>query len=106
MWQRCGRRMRKQQQSIVKDKLETMFAPLPSANRSAAPPFIVVGTLERPTYICEKILYQTRPGFFATGALWTPRHHKTGAKKASAPGVLMVSGHTPDGQSEICSMSL
>jgi hypothetical protein len=83
----------------AKAALEQIFSPLPSPNRTA-PTFKVVETLTRPTYSVDKILYQTRPGFYVPAALWTP----TGLKKAKksgratkAPGILMVSGHTPDG---------
>jgi hypothetical protein len=98
MWQCCERQMSgSSSKALSKDKLETLFALLPTANSSSVPEYIVVNTLERPTYICEKILYQTRPGFWATGALWTPRYVKTNAATKKAPGVLMVIGHTPDG---------
>ena len=70
------------------------FAPLPPPNRKP-PSYTVTKTLSRPGYTCELILYETRPGFYATGALWTPTNlRKNGGK---APGVLMVSGHTNDG---------
>ena len=70
------------------------FAPLPPPNRKP-PAYTVTKTLTRPGYTCELILYETRPGFYATGAIWTPTNlRKNGGK---APGVLMVSGHTNDG---------
>ncbi len=70
------------------------FAPLPPPNRSP-PNYTVTKTLTRPGYTCELILYETRPGFYASGSIWTPTAlTKSGGK---APGVLMVSGHTDDG---------
>ena len=68
------------------------FAPLPPPNRSP-PKYNVTKTLTRPGYTCELVLYETRPGFFATASIWTPSALKGGGK---APGVLMVSGHTAD----------
>ena len=63
--------------------------------RIRSPPnFTVTKTLRRPGYTCELVLFETRPGFFATGSIWTPASLQRGQK---APGVLMVSGHTPDG---------
>ena len=34
--------------------------------------------MTRPGFTCELLLYQTRPGLFATAALWTPAHVKQG----------------------------
>ena len=70
------------------------FAPLPPPNRSP-PKYKVTKTLTRPGYTCELVLYETRPGFFASGSIWTPTALKKSGGKA--PGVLMVSGHTDDG---------
>ena len=71
------------------------FAPMPPPNRSP-PKYNVTKTLRRPGYTCELILYETRPGFYASGAIWTPTKLKQ-QKGGKAPGVLMVSGHTSDG---------
>ena len=70
------------------------FAPYPPPNRTA-PKYTVTKTLRRPGYTCDLVLYETRPGFYATGSIWTPAGLKASGQKA--PGVLMVSGHTPDG---------
>lgn len=80
------------------------FAPLPPPNRTP-PKFKVTKTLTRPGYTCELILYETRPGFYATGSIWTPSKLKQQQQQqgsgssggGKAPGVLMVSGHTSDG---------
>ena len=48
------------------------FAPLPPPNRSP-PKYRVTKTLTRPGYTCELVLYETRPGFFASGSIWTVR---------------------------------
>lgn len=78
--------------------LNAVFAPLPDAHRPPAPTFKIVRTLERPTYTCELLLFETRPGFWATGSLWTPRSsNATTATAPPRPGILLVSGHTPDG---------
>ena len=79
-------------------KLEKVFAPLPAAAPRAPPTFKVVSTLRRPTYTVSKILYETRPGFYAPAALWKPTGNGNGNGGAEKyPGVLLVSGHTPDG---------
>jgi hypothetical protein len=73
---------------------EGPFAPLPPQNRNP-PRYNVTRTLRRPGFTCELVLFETRPGFWASGSIWTPTAlRKSGAK---APGVLMVSGHTNDG---------
>jgi hypothetical protein len=93
--------------AAAKKALGEVFAPLPDTNR-APPQYKVVATLDRPTYTCQKILYQTRPGFYVPAALWTPKRlgpdggdsggdGETGKARGKAPGVLLVSGHTPDG---------
>eukprot|EP00039_Didymoeca_costata_P002094 m.57479 g.57479 ORF g.57479 m.57479 type:complete len:914 (+) comp11111_c0_seq1:86-2827(+) len=78
--------------------LKTVFHPLPEQNRSV-PVFKVVQTLLRPSYKCEKILYESRPGFWVTAVLWTPLDlvNSRDGKPKKAPGVLLTSGHTPDG---------
>eukprot|EP00041_Stephanoeca_diplocostata_P034184 m.1149850 g.1149850 ORF g.1149850 m.1149850 type:complete len:945 (-) comp24476_c0_seq75:328-3162(-) len=77
----------------TKKALEQVFAPLPPVQRTP-PTYKVVDTLVRPTYTCQKILYESRPGFYVTGALWVPKNLSGGEVR---PGILLVSGHTPDG---------
>lgn len=73
-------------------KLSSIFAPLPPASRSP-PKFTVVKTLHRTNYTCELVKYETRPGFFATGAIWSPKSLRNRGK---APGILLVSGQCVD----------
>lgn len=51
------------------------------------------GAFERAAYRVEKVVYESRPGFFVTANLYLP---KTGA--APHPGVLFQMGHTGDGK--------
>lgn len=78
----------------AQSNLGKVFAPLPPKSRNMRPMYKIVEVLTRPTYTCTKIMYQTRPGFHVPAALWKPANASV-AKKA--PGVLLVSGHTPDG---------
>ncbi len=52
----------------------------------------VVGTLERPSFTVEKILFESLPGFYVTAALFLPRESQT-----PAPAVIYCSGHTENG---------
>ena len=53
-----------------------------------------VGGFERPAYRVEKIVYESRPGFFVAANLYLP---KTGS--APYPGVLFQMGHSNNGKS-------
>jgi dienelactone hydrolase len=53
-----------------------------------------VGAFERPAWRVEKIIYESRPGFFVTANLYLP---KTGAPPH--PGVLFQMGHSNNGKS-------
>jgi hypothetical protein len=84
-------------QEEAQKSLDTVFSPLPPPEATRTPPsFKVVRTLDRPSYTCELILYETRPNFWVTASLWTPKSLRA-RPHALAPGVLLVSGHTPDG---------
>ncbi len=52
----------------------------------------VTGTLTRPDYLIEKIIYESRPGFHVTANLYRPR---TGAM---LPGVVQLCGHYDEGK--------
>src|ERR1041384_6508099 len=52
------------------------------------------GSLDRPGYRLEKVVYESRPGLFVTANLYIP---KTGS--APYPGVLFHPGHPLHGQS-------
>ncbi len=51
----------------------------------------VVGTLKRPGYKVEKILFESRPGFHVSGSLFIPDSF---AWSAPYPGVLVPCGHS------------
>lgn len=53
----------------------------------------VVGTIERPDYRIEKIIFQSQPGFFVTGNLYLPKQGKP-----PYPAVLYPLGHEPGGK--------
>ena len=53
----------------------------------------VVGTLDRPAYRIEKILYESRPGHHVTANLYVPK-----AGKPPYPGVLVPCGHSNNGK--------
>ncbi len=52
----------------------------------------LVGTLERDGFRIEKVVYESRPGFYVTGALYLPD------LPHPVPGVLCPHGHWPDGR--------
>jgi dienelactone hydrolase len=51
------------------------------------------GTLERPGYRLEKLVYETRPGFHVTANLYVPA-----GRRGPFPGVLFQCGHLPAGK--------
>jgi len=53
------------------------------------------GTLRRPGYRVEKVLFESRPGFHVTGALFVPESDDW---QAPFPGVLVPCGHTENGK--------
>ncbi len=55
----------------------------------------VVGTLQRPGYRVEKILFESQPRFHVTGSLFIPDSDKW---PAPYPGVLVPCGHTENGK--------
>lgn len=59
----------------------------------AAPPTEIVGTIEAEDYVVEKLLYQSRPGYFVPALLYRPR--KITGK---VPGVISPCGHSPTGK--------
>jgi len=52
----------------------------------------VVGTLERDAFTVEKIIFESRPNFFVTAALYLPKG------KGPFPGVLVPCGHSVNGK--------
>lgn len=54
----------------------------------------VTGTLDRGTYAIEKIVFESRPGFFVTANLYVP----AAARRQRRPGVVLACGHYPEGK--------
>ena len=53
----------------------------------------ITGTLEKPDYKIEKIVFESRPGCLVTANLYIPRN-----LKAPAPGVISPCGHSGNGK--------
>lgn len=51
-----------------------------------------LGTLERPDFTVEKIIYESLPGFYVTAGLFLPKQ-----LSGPAPAVIYCSGHTANG---------
>lgn len=51
----------------------------------------ITGTLDRPEYRVEKVVFESRPGFYVTSNLYVPK-----GLKERAPAVLFVHGHAVD----------
>lgn len=52
----------------------------------------VLGKLERETFVVEKIIYESLPGFYVTACLFLPKE-----QEQPVPAVIYCSGHTQDG---------
>lgn len=74
----------------VRAKIKESFGPLPEKTPLNAQ---ITGVLDRDTYTVEKILFESRPGFFVTGNLYIPK----GASKP-LPGVVGSCGHSTNGK--------
>src|SRR5262249_38680894 len=48
----------------------------------------ITGTLDRPGYTIEKIVFESMPKFYVTGNLYLPKN-----RKGAVPGVIYVCGH-------------
>ena len=74
-----------ERQRIIREKMLGTIGSLPE--RTPLKPQ-VTGRLERPEYTIEKVIYQSRPGFYVAADLYIP---KTGQRPY--PAVLGASGH-------------
>lgn len=79
-------------QKRVRRALRNCLGPQPSRSALNAR---VTGTVERTRHTIEKVLFESRPGFFVTGHLYLPQ----GLKKPS-PAVLGCCGHSDYGKLE------
>jgi dienelactone hydrolase len=73
----------------VRKRVALAFGPLPE--KTPLNPKIT-GVVERDTYRIEKVIFESRPGFFVTSNLYIPK----GAGKK--PGVVGTCGHSADGK--------
>ena len=74
-----------ERQQTVKDKLMEIVGPFPE--KTALNPQIT-GVIKKKGYTVEKIVYESMPGFYVTGCLFTPD-----GIKGTAPAILNVIGH-------------
>ena len=78
-------------QEAVRHALKKLFAPLPAPHR-AAPITVDRGTVEGDGSLLQRLLVETRPGYWATAGLWLPKDHVGSSSKI--PAVLFPSGHS------------
>ncbi len=75
---------------LVRERMLATLGPLPEKTELKAR---ITGRLERDGYTMEKVLYQSRPGFYVTGNLYLPAKGKT-----PHPAVLATCGHSLNGK--------
>jgi cephalosporin-C deacetylase-like acetyl esterase len=73
----------------IQNKIHDIIGPFP--DKTPLNPRIT-GTIERPDFTVEKIIYESQPGFFVTAVLLIP-----GQMTGPAPAVIYASGHTANG---------
>ena len=78
----------------VREKIAKCFGPFPEKTPLNAK---VTGKLERDAYTIEKVIFESRPGFFVTANLYVPHAAKKGKK---LPGVVGSCGHSRTGKAE------
>jgi len=74
----------------VRGKIAAAFGPMPERTPLNAK---TVDVVERDTYRIEKVIFESRPGFFVTANLYVPK-----GKKFPLPGVVGSCGHSPNGK--------
>ncbi len=83
------KRQWQQYQEEVREKLYDIVGPFPE--RTPLRPRIT-GTLDRPEFTVEKIIYESQPEFYVTAALFLPKN-----TDLPAPAIIYASGHTANG---------
>jgi hypothetical protein len=78
-----------ERQSKVKNKLMEMIGPFPDKTPLNAR---VVDVIKKEGYRIEKIIYQSRPGYYVTSALYIPNK-----AKQKSPSIFYACGHTVEG---------
>ncbi|MBN9119599.1 MAG: prolyl oligopeptidase family serine peptidase [Planctomycetes bacterium] len=76
----------------VRDKIAKCFGPFPEKTPLNAK---TTGKLERDAYTIEKVVFESRPGFFVTANLYLPK-----GAKGPRPGVVGSCGHSHNGKAE------
>ena len=74
----------------VRDKIATCFGKFPQKTPLNAK---VTGELERDAYTVEKVVFESRPGFFVSANLYLPK-----GAKGPRPGVVGTCGHSANGK--------
>jgi cephalosporin-C deacetylase-like acetyl esterase len=72
------------------DAFEQAIGPFPETTPLNAR---IVGTLERPNYTIQKIVFESRPLFYVTAVAYVPKRHE-----APYPGILFPPGHSRNGK--------
>ncbi len=78
----------KNRQSAVKNKLLDIIGPFPDKTPLNAK---ITGRIKRPEFIVEKVIFESMPGFYVTGALFIPKK-----RNGKLPAILFTSGHTEE----------
>lgn len=73
----------------VREQVQSMLGLLPMSKRTPLRARIT-GTLVRPRYRIEKLVFQSLPGLYVTGNLYLPE-----AASGRGPAILYVCGHSP-----------
>ncbi|HKJ69788.1 MAG TPA: acetylxylan esterase, partial [bacterium] len=79
----------KQRQQKVREILQRIVGPFP--DRTPLNP-VITGTLKKPGYTMEKIIFESRPGFHVTAALFLPEN-----RQGRTPAILYTPGHSATG---------
>jgi dienelactone hydrolase len=78
-----------QYQKQIQETFQDIIGPFPE--KTPLKPRIT-GTLDRPDFTVEKIVYQSRPDFYVTAVMMLPKN-----RPAKSPAVIYTSGHTENG---------
>ncbi len=78
-----------QRQSLVREKLLKIIGPFPEKTKLNSQ---VTGILQKDGYSIEKVIYESIPGYYVTGALYIPD-----GLTDKAPAIFYTCGHTLEG---------
>ncbi|MBL8826320.1 MAG: prolyl oligopeptidase family serine peptidase, partial [Planctomycetaceae bacterium] len=74
----------------VRAKIQSCFGPWPEKTPLNAK---IMGVVERDQYRIEKVMFESRPGFYVTSNLYLPKN-----RKGPLPGVVGSCGHSANGK--------